>query len=81
MMIIAQLASDDVLDRAYEWLCRRRRDYSANSDIWNFRRGWLLENEKPPRFAWQAGAPSLIAMTTQDGIQVWRNPKMAPVNA
>ena len=45
MMIIAQLASDDVLDRAYEWLCRRRRDYSANSDIWNFRRGWLLEKQ------------------------------------
>jgi len=40
--ILAQLASDDVLDSAYEWLCRRRRDYSANSDIWNFRRRWQV---------------------------------------
>jgi hypothetical protein len=31
--ILAQLASDDVLDSAYEWLCRRRRDYSANTDV------------------------------------------------
>jgi len=29
MMILEQLASDDVLDSAYEWLCRRRREYSA----------------------------------------------------
>jgi RNA-directed DNA polymerase len=34
MTILAQLASDDVLDSAYEWLCRRRRDYSANADVW-----------------------------------------------
>jgi hypothetical protein len=34
MPILAQLASDHVLDMAYEWLCRRRRDYSANSDVW-----------------------------------------------
>jgi hypothetical protein len=43
MSIIAQLASDDVLDSAYAWLCRRRRGYSANSDVWSFRRGWLCE--------------------------------------
>jgi hypothetical protein len=38
--IIEQLASDDVLDGAYEWLCRRRRDYSANFDVWALRRCW-----------------------------------------
>ncbi len=27
MTILAELASDDVLDTAHEWLCRRRRDY------------------------------------------------------
>ncbi len=41
--ILAQLASDEVLDSAYEWLCRRRRDYSANSDVWSFRRCWPRE--------------------------------------
>ena len=34
--ILAQITSDAVLDSAYEWLCRRRRDYSANSDVWAF---------------------------------------------
>jgi RNA-directed DNA polymerase len=43
MSIIAQLASDEVLDNAFSWLCRRRREYSANSDVWSFRRGWLRE--------------------------------------
>jgi len=40
MMILEQLASDDVLNSAYEWLCRRRREYSANSDVWSLRRCW-----------------------------------------
>ena len=43
MMILAQVASDVVLDSAYEWLCRRRRDYSVNSDVWSFRRCWQRE--------------------------------------
>jgi hypothetical protein len=46
MAILAQLASDDVLDCAYEWLCRRRRDYSANSDVWAFSRYWQREKEQ-----------------------------------
>ena len=32
MAILDQHSSDDVLDAAYEWPCRRRRDYSAYSD-------------------------------------------------
>jgi hypothetical protein len=46
MAIIEQLASNDVLDSAYEWLCRRRRDYSANSDAWALRRCWPREKER-----------------------------------
>ena len=45
MPILAQITSDDVLDSAYEWLCRRRRDYSANSDVWALRRNWPCEKE------------------------------------
>jgi hypothetical protein len=37
MMILAELASDDELNTAYEWLCQRRWDYSANTDVWSFR--------------------------------------------
>jgi hypothetical protein len=46
MAIIEQLASDDVLDRAYEWVCRRRLNYSANSDVWALRRDWPREKEQ-----------------------------------
>jgi FkbM family methyltransferase len=38
------------------------------------RAGWLLEHEKPAKFAFIAGSDSLEAMTTVDGAQVWRNP-------
>lgn len=46
MTILAQITSDEVLDTAYEWLCRRRRDYSANSDVWALRRHWPHEKEQ-----------------------------------
>ena len=39
-------STDDVLDTAYDWLCWRRREYSANSDVWAFRRCWPREKEK-----------------------------------
>jgi SAM-dependent methyltransferase len=41
MAILAEITSGAVLDAAYEWLCRRRRDYSANADVWGFRRDWV----------------------------------------
>lgn len=37
-MLLARIASDAVLDDAYEWLCHRRRDYPADADVWSFRR-------------------------------------------
>ena len=37
--------------------------------------GWQLEHEKPARMNC-APAPSLIALTTGDGTQVWRNPRL-----
>jgi hypothetical protein len=46
MTILEQLASDNVLDSAYELLCRRRRYYSANADVWMFRRRWPSEREQ-----------------------------------
>jgi hypothetical protein len=46
---LTRLLCDDVLDAAYEWLCRRRRDYSANADVWAFRRCWPHEKERIKR--------------------------------
>ncbi len=43
MAILAELTSDDVLDTAYDWLCRRRRNYPADADVWSFRHQWPVE--------------------------------------
>ncbi len=43
MAILAELASDDVLDTAYDWLCKRRRNYPADADVWSFRQQWPVE--------------------------------------
>ncbi|MEN8221060.1 MAG: reverse transcriptase domain-containing protein [Pseudomonadota bacterium] len=40
MTLINQIASDTVLDQAYEWLCKQRQDYSPNNDVWELRRRW-----------------------------------------
>ena len=44
-MLIDRIASDDIIDRAYEWLCKARKDYHHNNDVWQVRRWW---NEKKP---------------------------------
>ncbi|MDM8517154.1 hypothetical protein QUF76_13215 [Desulfobacterales bacterium HSG16] len=38
--LIRRIASDEILEEAFQWLCRRRIDYSPNSDIWDFRLKW-----------------------------------------
>ena len=35
--VLDELVSDDLLDTAYEWLCKRRGDFSPDADIWSFR--------------------------------------------
>ena len=43
---LRDLASGPRLDRAFEWLCRRRRAYPTDADIWPFRRRWPEEKER-----------------------------------
>jgi len=43
---IDKIVSDAVLNTAFEWLCHRRLKYSANSDIWSFRRDWSDEKTR-----------------------------------
>lgn len=38
--LLDAVASDNILQQAYEWLCKRRHDYSHNSDIWDFMLHW-----------------------------------------
>ena len=38
--MIELIASDVVLECAYEWLCKRREKLSHNNEIWDFRKHW-----------------------------------------
>ncbi len=38
--LIQKVASDAVIDTAYEWLCRRRKDYSHSDEVWDIRFRW-----------------------------------------
>jgi hypothetical protein len=35
-----EIASDEVFEEAYRWLCDRRKDSSANNDVWALRWRW-----------------------------------------
>jgi hypothetical protein len=57
MNLLAQVASDDILDQAFDWVCRQREHHSPNSDVW-----WL-------RFNWHTIKPQLqqqLLRETQD---------------
>ncbi len=46
MTVLSELTSDDVLDTAYGWLCKGRRDSPADADVWSFRQAWAQEKDK-----------------------------------
>lgn len=46
MTLLDRLTCDGVLNAAYEWLCRRRLRYSADSDVWSLRRCWPQEKQR-----------------------------------
>ncbi len=38
--LIQRIASDFVIDTAHDWLCKRRKDYSHNDEVWDIRFRW-----------------------------------------
>ena len=38
--LIEEIAPDQVLEQAYQWLCDRRRNYSHNDEVWEIRYRW-----------------------------------------
>ena len=44
-MLIDQIATDDVLETAFQWMCEKRAHHHFNSDVWQVRRWW---QEKKP---------------------------------
>ena len=43
---IHDVVTDAVMDRAYEWLCERRKAYPDAADVWSFRHHWTEERER-----------------------------------
>ena len=39
-LTINKIASDEIIDEAYKWLCNSRKDYHPNNDIWHLRFHW-----------------------------------------
>ena len=47
--LIDEIASDEVLEQAYDWLCKQRENHSHNDDVRQVRLSWeeikpLLQN-------------------------------------
>ena len=40
MQLIEQVASDEVIEQAFLWLCLKRKEHSHNNGVWNLRRHW-----------------------------------------
>jgi len=44
--LMTEIASDAVLEEAYEWLCVRRQRYAPNNDVWTLRWRWAQVKEQ-----------------------------------
>lgn len=66
------------LDARVRWIIVGTHSRKIDGDFLELmcRAGWWLEHEKPTRFAFRANPATLEAMTTIDGTQVWRNPRL-----
>ena len=82
MLTLAHIASDAVLDTAYDWLCRRRRDYPADADVWSLRRSWAEEKERirADLLAGRYRFGLLARVTLKDGeeVDLWASRAAAP---
>ena len=43
--LLEKIASDEAINAAYQWLCKKRLHYHPNADVWQVRRWW---HEKKP---------------------------------
>jgi RNA-directed DNA polymerase len=72
---LSSLTTTAVVDLAWEWLCKRRRDYPDSADIWWLRGNW--DNEKQSlRHLLKSGDyhfEPLLQVTRRDGemIELW----------
>jgi hypothetical protein len=74
MDLMAEITRDEVLDLAYDWLCRRRQRTSHNNDVWDVRWRWA---DLKPRLRRQLLAgeyrlePTRRVHCEQDVLEIW----------
>ncbi len=54
------ILDEGILESAYAWLWKRRRNYPDHADVWNFRRHWQREIARLCRdllWCWQDDCP------------------------
>ena len=75
--VIREAALDELNVRAH-WLIVGNDSRLIEGQLIHIlmRSGWILENEKPVRFAFQPNAPTMESLAQIDGTQVWRNPRL-----
>lgn len=73
--ITRKLIADDTLEKAYAWLCHRRKDYPDSADIWIFRKHWLEEKltiqQSIASGQYQFGLLSRVNLKEQGDVDLW----------
>jgi FkbM family methyltransferase len=74
---ICRSCIDELTARA-RWMIVGTHSRKIDGDLLEllWRAGWLLEHEKPSKFVFTLNPGTLEGMTTLDGTQVWRNPRL-----
>ena len=72
---MTDVVSSKVLEGAYQWLCKRRRDYPARADVWSFRQRWEQEKERLKaellEGRYRLGLLSRITLANGEQIDLW----------
>ncbi len=75
MAAMTEIVADEVLDNAYAWLCKRRRHWPSNADVWTFRRRWRQEKERLRtellEGAYRVSLLSRVTLRDQQDIDLW----------
>ena len=73
--ILSNITADGVLDSAFAWLCKRRRDYPADADVWGFRRHWPQEKMRIRAELltgrYRFGLLTMITLSDGEDIDLW----------
>jgi hypothetical protein len=75
VVVIEDIITDEVLESAYAWLCKRRQDYPPAADIWSFRQKWQHEKRRLQtellEGSYRVSLLSRVTLKNQQEIDLW----------